>query len=60
MVGERWYYVPYLGYLTEFLTGRQRELGLYAVVGGLLFYALLMELGALRERARRPREPSHA
>lgn len=60
VVGERWYFVPYLGYLTDLFTGRQRTVGILVVTGGLLLYALLMYAGALRERVRRPREVARA
>jgi signal peptidase len=54
LVGERWYSVPYLGYLTDLLTGQQRALGILLVAGALLLYAIAMFAGALRDRVRRP------
>lgn len=54
IVGERWYFVPYLGYLTNLLTGRQREVVLGLAVAALLIYALVMFAGAARDRLRRP------
>lgn len=54
IVGERWYFVPYLGYLTSLLTGRQRELVVELAVAALLIYALAMFAGATRDRFRRP------
>ena len=60
VVGERWYFVPYLGYLTDLFTGQQRTVGILVVTGGLLLYALLMYAGALRDRVRRPREAARA
>ena len=60
VVGERWYFVPYLGYLTDLFTGRQRTVGIVVVTGGLLLYALLMYAGAVRDRLRRPREVAGA
>jgi signal peptidase len=56
VVGEEWYSVPYLGYLTDVLTGWQRAVGVYLVAGALLLYALAMFVGAARDRLRRPRE----
>jgi signal peptidase I len=60
IVGERWYFVPYLGYVTDSLTGHQRQLGIYLAVGALLLYALVMFAGATRDRMRRPAEQAHA
>lgn len=60
VVGERWYFVPYLGYLTDLFTGQQRTVGILVVTGGLLLYALLMYAGAVRDRLRRPREAARA
>lgn len=54
VVGERWYSVPYLGYLTDLLTGRQQAFGILLVAGALLVYAIAMFAGALRDRVRRP------
>lgn len=51
--GERWYYVPYLGYVTNFFTGSQRHLASIIVVSGLLLYASWMFLGAASDRARK-------
>jgi len=59
LVGERWYSVPYLGWLVEVLTARQRALGIYVVAGALILYALVMFAGAFRDRVRRP-EVEHA
>ena len=60
ILGERWYSVPYVGYLTDTLTGHQRAVGVYVLAGGLLLYAAIMMLGALRDRTRRPSEFTHA
>ena len=60
VVGARWYSVPYLGYLTDLLTGRQRELAIQLAVGALLFYALVMFAGATRDRLRRPQGTARA
>jgi signal peptidase len=51
--GERWYYVPYLGYVTSVITGEQRQIGLATVVVGLFGYAGAMSVGAARDRRRR-------
>jgi signal peptidase I len=51
--GERWYYVPYLGYVTSVITGEQRQIGLVTVVLGLFGYAGAMFVGAARDRRRR-------
>jgi signal peptidase len=53
--GERWYAVPYLGYLTTLVTGQQRHVALLVVVSALFLYAALMFLAALRDRLRRDR-----
>lgn len=50
--GERWYSVPYLGYVNNVLNGQQRQVAVYVVAGGLLAYALLMFAGAARGRRR--------
>ena len=51
--GERWYYVPYLGYVTSVITGEQRQIGMVTVVVGLFGYAGYMFVGAQRDRRRR-------
>jgi signal peptidase len=48
--GERWYAVPYLGYLTTRITDTDRRAVQTALVAGLLGYAGLMLVRALRER----------
>ncbi len=50
--GERWYAVPYLGYVTSALTGQQRQTALAIVVFGLLGYAVVMFVSAMRDRLR--------
>jgi signal peptidase I len=57
--GELWYSVPYLGRVNSALTGAERQLVVYAVAALLLGYALLMWIGAVRDRARRRKEPSN-
>jgi signal peptidase len=51
--GERWYSVPYLGYVTAAITGQQRHVALLLVEGALLLYAAAMFGSSLRERVRR-------
>lgn len=53
--GERWYSVPYLGFVNNVLTGSQRQLVLYGVVSLLLAYAAFMFAGAARDRVRHQR-----
>ena len=50
--GVRWYYVPYLGYATSYLTGNQRQVLTWLVALSLLGYAGRMFLGAARDRRR--------
>jgi signal peptidase len=50
--GELWYSAPYLGYANTVLTGKERQLGVYAAAAGLLGYALLSFAGAARDRRR--------
>lgn len=50
--GEVWYSVPYLGYVNNLLSGRERQLGVYAAAAGLLGYALLSFVGAARDTRR--------
>lgn len=48
--GRRWYFAPYLGYVTSLVTSAQRGLLTGLVVIGLLGYAVAMFLRAARER----------
>ena len=57
--GERWYSVPYLGYVSNVLTGQERQLGVYLAAAGLLGYALLMFAGAVRDKGRREARESN-
>lgn len=50
--GRLWYSVPHLGRLNTLLTGDQRQLATYGVVGALLAYAAYMLTSALRDRRR--------
>ncbi|MBZ5738492.1 signal peptidase I [Nocardioides mangrovi] len=54
VLGERWYSVPYLGYVTMLLSSQQRQVAVFVVAGGLLLYSAIMLLGALWDRMRRP------
>lgn len=56
--GRLWYAVPYLGYVNEVLTGRQRQLAVYVVAGGLSLYALFMFAGAVRGSSRKKEVPA--
>nr|WP_218855598.1 signal peptidase I [Nocardioides daedukensis] len=47
--GEVWYSIPYLGYLNNWLTGKERQMMIYIVAALLLGYAALMLVGAARE-----------
>lgn len=53
--GALWYAVPRLGYLSDLLTGEQRQRGVVVVAVVLLGYAALMAAGGARDR-RRARE----
>ncbi|MCD4535089.1 signal peptidase I [Nocardioides sp. cx-169] len=48
--GKQWYAVPYLGYVTSFVTGQQRQVLTVAFVLGLTGYAAAMFLGSWRGR----------
>jgi signal peptidase len=52
--GVVWYAVPHLGRVSNVLTGKERQLGVYAAAAGLFGYALLSFAGAVRDK-RRPR-----
>ena len=56
--GQVWYSVAYLGYVNNLLTGRERQLGVYAAAAGLIGYALLSFAGAARDGSRRRKEAS--
>ena len=51
--GKLWYSVPYLGHVNNVVGGDERRLGMYAVVAGLLGYAVFMFGGSVRDRRRR-------
>ncbi|WP_246416619.1 signal peptidase I [Nocardioides luti] len=48
--GREWYAVPYVGYVTSFVTGQQRGVLIAVVVLGLLGYAANQFRGSLKER----------
>lgn len=50
--GVRWYFIPYLGYLTSQITGSQRQIILYGVVSVLFLYAAYMFTSDIRDRRR--------
>jgi len=50
--GALWYAVPYVGWVSQFLDGRQRDLAIHFVAGALGVYAVWMVAGALRDRRR--------
>ena len=51
--GKLWYSVPYLGRVSNVITGDQRQFGTLALVAGLAGYALFMFAGSARDRRRR-------
>lgn len=55
--GKVWYAVPYVGYVNNFISGKQRSILLVVVVGGLLIYAVSMFVSSGRDKARERREP---
>jgi signal peptidase len=58
--GEQWYAVPYLGHVTSFVSGQQREVLTGAAVLGLTGYAAAMFLGSWRDRRRTGRSTDRA
>lgn len=52
--GEKWYAVPYLGYVGNLLTGKERQMGIYLVAALLLGYAIVLLGSGLRDRRRAP------
>lgn len=50
--GEKWYAIPYLGYVNNALTGEERQMAVYIVAALLLGYAAFMFTGAIRDRVR--------
>lgn len=50
--GTLWYSVPLLGHANDLMNGEERAMAINVVVAGLLLYAGLMALGAIRDRRR--------
>ncbi len=50
--GERWYSVPYLGYVNKFISGTERSMVLVALEAFLILYAGFMLTSALVGRRR--------
>lgn len=48
--GEKWYSVPYVGYVNNAIGGGNRAIALYVVVAGLVLYAVVMFAGSARDR----------
>lgn len=48
--GERWYFVPYLGRVTNILTNNQRQTAIVVAVVVLFGYAATMFAGSVRDR----------
>lgn len=53
--GEKWYAVPYLGYVTSAITAEQRHVALIGIVTLLFGYAAFMVGSAARDRLRADR-----
>ncbi len=51
--GKLWYKVPYLGYVNNAITGKERHITMIIVVSGLLLYAAYMFTSAFRGRGHR-------
>lgn len=60
IMGELWYRVPYLGYVSNAITGKERHITMIIVVSGLLLYAAFMFTSSLRDRFSRSRHRSSA
>ena len=52
--GEEWYAVPYLGYVSNLLTGKERRMGIYLVAALLFGYAIVLLGSGRRERRGAP------
>lgn len=48
--GERWYAVPYLGYVSNLLTGQERRMGIYLAAGLLFALAIAQFRAGRRDR----------
>lgn len=53
--GKLWYKVPYVGYVNNVITGKERHITMIIVVSGLLMYAAFMFTSSLRDRFRKTR-----
>ena len=51
--GERWYAVPYLGYVSNLFTSGQRQAAISIIATGLFVYAAAMFVGAARDRRKK-------
>lgn len=54
--GKVWYAVPYVGYVNNYITGKQRSALLVVAVGGLLLYAVWMFASSGRDKSRTRRQ----
>lgn len=54
--GTLWYAVPKVGWVSQAIDGRDRDLAVHAAAGALAVYALWMIVGAVRERRASRRE----
>lgn len=48
--GQKWYTVPYLGYVNNMLAREERQMAVYVVAALLLGYAAFELIGAIRDR----------
>lgn len=53
--GRLWYAVPWLGYVSQLLTGREHQWAVYLIAAVLVGYGAAMFTGVARERLRRRR-----
>jgi signal peptidase len=51
--GERWYAIPYLGYVSNLFSAAQRQTAVVIIAIGLLVYAASMFIAAARNRRRK-------
>lgn len=58
--GTVWYAIPYLGWVTAFVTGEARAIVVPLAVGALLAYAAWMAFSALRDRGKKRRDAAAA
>lgn len=55
--GEKWYSVPYLGWVNALLSPQERGIGRLAIAAALFVYALWMLISSIRGRHTRRRAP---